>query len=47
MTIHSLLEQNINHVVLSGEGNENGKKSKDQYTLYFISEYCFFGQEGA
>ena len=43
MIIHSLLKQNINHA--SGEGNENDKKKKDQYTLYFVSEYCFLGQE--
>ena len=43
MIIHSLLKQNINHA--SGEGNEDDKE-KDQYTLYFVSEYCFLGQEG-
>ena len=43
MIIHSLLKQNINHA--SGEGNENDKKKKDQYALYFVSEYCFLGQE--
>ena len=42
MIIHSLLKQNINHA--SGEGNEDDKE-KDQYTLYFVSEYCFLGQE--
>ena len=42
MIIHSLLKQNINHA--SGEGNEDDKE-KDQYALYFVSEYCFLGQE--
>ena len=42
MIIHSLLKQKINHA--SGEGNEDDKE-KDQYTLYFVSEYCFLGQE--
>ena len=42
MIIHSLLKQNINHA--SGEGNENDKKKKDQF-FFFVSEYCFLGQE--
>ena len=42
MIIHSLLKQNINNA--SGEGNEDDKE-KDQYTLYFVSDYCFLGQE--
>ena len=34
--------------MLSGVGNENGKKKKKINTsLYFISEYCFFGPGGA
>ena len=35
--------------MLSGVGNENGKKKKKKIntSLYFISEYCFFGPGGA
>ena len=36
--------------MLSGVGNENGKKKKKKKkintSLYFISEYCFSVQEG-
>ena len=36
--------------MLNGVGNENGKKKKKKKintSLYFISEYCFFGPGGA
>ena len=50
MIIHSLLKQNINPVMLSGDGNENGKKKKRKKkinTLFILFQNIVFSvQEG-